>query len=1091
MAHIIDPNTQTLNNTPLNIRMEGDPGSTPTVISPEYVYVNDFDSNPNTNTKAISNSKNSVSNALKRMKTTKSSSNLLTKIVWNNNENTMGKIAPSIFQFGIPSSAVKSSAFEDTLSITNNIFSTWVKTSDTKGDRAFNNIYISGEVLSDEDDGFLNQDANGNPIYLSGVLSDYDTIQDQEIKDSLDIPDEDGIVFQECYNHDEPKLTLNFKSDSSWFKINRNTTYSYIWDGNKVSNLPTSGTDITKITYSVTSNTPSATQGTVSGTVDTLSSNNSINCDGGTVELSIGNTKLNGRITGFTFTDADNTKAKADPRIATITYTYVAENSSSSFSGSGSFKITQLGGNVTTPNPTVTYFFSSTSNCTIDKTSQGPQDKTGDVCTVKITADPNSATKGIVSFSSGSKMAVYSGSTLVGSATSSADGKGDISVIGGTYTLKFDSINASLPKNTSSRTIGFDIDVLTENDANNGSKISNIPMNWSYTQPGYTYTNPYVKFAYGITQGSSTSSGSVTNTFNTAISNTSLQGTFVISSNAGDYQGATTNPTISIDKTSTITVPDSDGTITVNCSYSGGIWEPGYTKSTNAKTWVVKLNSVTGDSATDLHKTNAPVSKSITLTQAGAVEGEKKYISVTISGSNPNTSYCSSVNSCTLSDKTSTGSVQYNFTSATQPKRNGFAMDLVDNDDYTCGDITLNYTKPSGTFTSLSSTLTISKGSLNTNTVKFTRPSVYPSFTISFSSSNSSLVNKNGSATWSETFADSEETENWTINDSARNIYYSNPSISSGSCSADDGSSAFSGSVTFSSSQSGSSASVSSTITATDQDENKQTVTVTRSAYDKTGLTYSITCSNSAWTVTSKPSSISTSGTLNFSGSISTSTKNASNCTITVKIYSPSNSSLVATKIFDVCRKGVYTKSNTDYRWVNNGSSSSSYTLSSGVSLSCSISGGGNIDYWTSSATVSGSGSISTTSNNVTITTTQPQKCQSLTTTVTHTVDCSGNDSTSSSVGSWTDTGDTQNLITTNYASVTNGITVQKSTDNSSWEDGSSYEVTPKTGSDGSSTGTVETRYFRAVLKYNGSTVATSTSQSVSVAKYGVTYHNE
>ena len=1090
MAHIIDPNTQTLNNTPLNIRMEGDPGSTPTVISPEYVYVNDFDSNPNTNTKAISNSKNSVSNALKQMKTTKSSNDLLTKIVWNNNENTMGKIAPSVFQFGIPSSAVKSSAFEDAFSITNNIFSTWVKTSDTKGDRAFNNIYISGEVLSDEDDGFLNQDANGDPIYLSGVLSDDDITQDQEIKDSLGIPNEDGIVFQECYNHDEPRLTLTFKSDSSWLKIGGNTTYSYIWDGNKVSGLPTSGTDITKITYSVTSNTPSATQGTVSGTVDTLLSNDSINYDGGTAEVNIGNTKLNGRITGFTFTDADNTIAKTDPRIATITYTYVSENSSSSFSGSGSFKITQLGGDVATPNPTVTYFFSGTSNCTLNKTTQGPQDKTGGVCTVKITANPNSATKGIVSFSSGSKMSVYSGSTLVGTATSSSDGKGNIAVIGGTYTLKFDSINASLPKNTSSRRISFDIDVLTENDANNGSKILNTPMTWGYTQQGYTYTNPYVKFAYSITQGSSTSSGSVTNTFNTAVFNTSLQGAFVIPSNAGDYQGATTNPVISIDKTSTITVPDSGGTISVNCSYTGGTWEPGYTKSTNAKTWVVKLNSVTGDSATSLSTTNAPVSKSITLTQAGATEGENKFVAVTIAGSNPNTAYCSSVNSCTLSNKNSTGSVQYNFVSATQPTRNGFKMELIDG-DYTCGDITLNYTKPSGTFTPLSSTLTISNGSLNSNTVKFTRPSVYPSFTISFNSSNSSLVNKNGNATWSETFTDSEETGNWTVDDSGRNIYYSNPSISSGDCSANNGSSTFSGSVTFSSSQSGSSASVSSTITATDQDGNKQTVTVTRSAYNKTGLTYSITCSNSAWTVTSKPSSIGTSGTLSFSGSISTSPNSASSCTITVKIYSSSNSSLVATKTFDVCRKGVYTTSSTNYQWVNNGSSSTSYSLSSGVSLSCSTSGGGNIDYWTSSATVSGSGSISTTSDNVTITTTQPQKQQSQTTTVTHTVDCSGNDSTSSSTDSWTDTGSTRNSTSTSFASVTNGITVQRSTDNSSWEDGSSYSVSPTAGSNGSSTGTTETRYFRAVLRYNGTTVATSTSQSVSVAKYGVTYYNE
>lgn len=1102
MAHIIDPNTQTLNNTPLNIRMEGDPGSTPTVISPEYVYVNDYDGNPSTSTKAISNSDNSVSNALKEMKTTKGSSTLLTKIVWNNNGNTWGKIAPSIFQLSVPSQLKSSSLDNGTLSVTNNIFSTWVKASDTRGDRAFNNIYISGEVISDEDNGNLNTDTNGDPIYLSGVLSDDDTAQDQEIKDSLGIPDEDGIVFQESYNQDEPRLTLNFTSDSSWFKINRNTTYSYFWDGNKVSGLPTSGTDITKITYSVTSNTPSATQGTVSGTVDTVLSSNSINCDGGTAQLNIGNTKLNGNVTGFTFTDADNTKAESNPRTATITYTYMSENSDPLFHGSGSFKVTQLGGNVTTPNPTVTYFFSNMSNCTLDKTSQGPQDKTGAVGSVKITANPNSATKGTVSFSSGAKMYIYSGSTLVGSATSSSDGKGDIGVIGGTYTLKFDNITASLPKNTSSRQISFDIDVLTENDANNGSKILNTPITWKTEQKGYTYTNPYIKFTYGITQGSSASSGSISNTFNfnAAASNTSLQGTFVISSNSGDYQGATTDPTISIDKTTTITVPNSGGTISVNCKYSEGTWEPGYTKSTNAKTWVVKLNSVTGDSATNLNTTNAPISKSITLTQAGAIEGEKKYTAVTISGTNPNTTYCSSVNSCTLADKTSKKAVQYNFVAATQPTRNGFTMDLVDN-DYTCGNMTINCTSPKNTFDSISSTLTISNGSLTTDTVKFTRPVVYPTFTISFNSSNPNLVYKDEDkkSTWSQSFTpDSNsypiKTDNWTVNDSARNVYYSNPSISSGSCSAGDGSSTFSGSVTFSSETSGSKSSVSSVITATDQDGNKDTVTVTRSAYNKTGLTYSIECSNDAWTVTSKPSSIDTSDTLSFSGTIDETkapVTSASKCTITVKIYSPSNSSLVATKSIDVCRKGVYTTSSTNYRWVDNGSSSTKYTLSSGVSLSCTTSGGGNIDYWTSSATVSASGSVSTTSNNVTITTTQPQRQQSQTTTVTHTVDCSGNDSTSSSTGSWTNTGQTQNSVSTDYASVTNGIVIQKSTNNSTWEDGSSYEVKPTAGSAGSSTGSVETRYFRTVLRYNGVDVNTSSVQSVSVAKYGVTYHNE
>lgn len=1096
MAHIINPNTQTLNNSPLNIRMEGDPGSTPTVISPEYIYVNSDDSEPNKSTKALSLSENSVSNALKSIVTTKStdSNTLLTKIVWNANTNTIGSINPTIFGIKTPGT-LSNTALTSTFGLQNNILSTWIGTSDTRGDRAFNNIFISGKVISDEDDANINEDANENPIYLSGVLSDDDESQDQEIKDSLAIPAEDGIVFQECYNYDEPKLTINFKTNSSWFRINGNSSYAYTWTytGRKEGDImPLS--DLFKISYSVTANTPTSSEGTVSGTVDTVLSNNLITYDGGTAQLNIGNTKSNGAVTGFTFTNADNSHSTVASRTAVITYTYSTANSDPEFKGRGSFKVTQEGGDVTTPNPTITYYFSNTVNCTLSKTSQGPQDKSGNVGSVVITAKPNSATKGKVSFNSGSKASIYYGSSLIGESNSTTSGTGNIGVIGGTYTLKVDNVNVTLPVNTSKRDVSFDIDIIPSNDAYNGSHILNTPITWTYSQPGFSYVDPLVKFAYGIEFNESTIvDKAIVHSFNAKTSNFTGQVDFQITPNTGKYQGATTDPVISIDKTSTITVADNGGTISVNCSYTGGTWEPGYTKSTDARNYVVRWKSFAVNNSVNIDTTNAPM-KSITLTQAGATEGGKQYSAVTISGSNPNTSYCTSVNSCTLNDKTSKGSVQYTFTSASQPTRNGFKMELID-DDYTCGDITIYYTKPSGTFTSLSSTLTISAGSLNTTTVKFTRPTVYPSNTISFTSSNSNLVHYKNNATWTETFDNSNmgETYNWTVNDSARNIYYTNPSITSGSCSAGDGSSTFSGSVVFTSSQSGSSSDVSSTITATDQDGNKQTVTVTRSAYNKTGLSYSIECSNSAWTITSKPSSISTSGTLSFSGTINTTTapvSSASSCTITVKIYSSSNSNLIATKQISVCRKGKYTDGTYEYKWVNNGNSTTTYSMSSGISLSCTASGGGNIDYWTSSATVSAYGSVSTTDKNVTITTIQPQKQQSRGVGTTHIVDCSGNDTTTTDTGGWADNGQTKNVTTTSFTS-SSQVVVQKSTDGTNWEDGSSYSVTPTAGSNGSSTGTAETRYFRTVLKYNGQILGVSSVQSVSVAKYGVSYYNQ
>lgn len=170
------------------------------------------------------------------------------------------------------------------------------------------------------------------------------------------------------------------------------------------------------------------------------------------------------------------------------------------------------------------------------------------------------------------------------------------------------------------------------------------------------------------------------------------------------------------------------------------------------------------------------------------------------------------------------------------------------------------------------------------------------------------------------------------------------------------------------------------------------------------------------------------------------------------------------------------------------------YILSySGTKPIVTTSGGGNIDYWTTSATVSASSSSSTTIT-ITYRDTWIRQQRTGTRTRTKTVDNSTGTITYSDWSDYTYTEwknyDTQS--STGSYDVEGSITIQYSTDNSTWTNGSSVSVTPSSsGSSGTTTGTSSTVYFRGVLHYSDNLVETSDSVSASVAKYGVTYYNQ
>lgn len=260
---------------------------------------------------------------------------------------------------------------------------------------------------------------------------------------------------------------------------------------------------------------------------------------------------------------------------------------------------------------------------------------------------------------------------------------------------------------------------------------------------------------------------------------------------------------------------------------------------------------------------------------------------------------------------------------------------------------------------------------------------------------------------------------------------------------------------------------------------------ITRSITPTTQIYYST--DNSNWTAGSSYSLSTTESTSTGSRTIYW------KCVVTASGYSSTTKTFTTTSTIYV--KSLYSystqsDSTTEYQEKSN-SRSTSYSYS-GSTPSVSTSGGGSIDYWTSSATVSASSSSSTSITQTAKTTWTRQKRTGTRTRTVTTNNITGAVSygswSSYSYSSWSDY-DTQSSTST--STVTGSITIQYSTDNSSWSNGSSASVSPSAGSNGSSTGSASTIYFRALLYYGSTLVATGGSSSVSVSKYGVSYYNQ
>lgn len=1150
MGQIINPNN--INDYSLNIQMKGEPGSSPVLIPSSYITVNDENIKPGINDTAISNVELSKLDSLNSVLSSKNTSDIYqydicTKFIWNPNTNTLGKISPNSFDIYPEGKNYDFSSFGGTYNIiiANDIYSTVVPTSNTKGERAFDNIYLAGKVKTDDGEVDINIDRNGNPIYLSGLLSEEDEEWDNDIKTTLGIKSDAGIIGQDADNYPEPTLGITLSSNSTWatpFYSGINNA-SYLWGQKYVTEKLPYDTDITeysKVKLTLSPNVPSSTNGTVSGTLATQVVSNDITYKGGTVKVRVGNTKdSSGNVTGFVFTDANNSQSITQERTATITYTYNTYCSNPTFNGSGTFTITQAGGNVTTPNPSITYLFDEPSYCTLSKTEQGPQFKDGEVGEVDLTIDSNEATRGKITFSEGSNMSIRYGNELLGirdcsgTTTPDSDKLSKISSNGGTYLFGITYPTVKMPVNTSSRTVSFKNYITKYNDGD-GSNINNNPLVWSTTQPGQTISNPYIRFTYNYCNHQTCSTGTLEGWI-TNVSKPILIKEIVIPPNTGDYSSAITNPYIHVDNTHTTTVPDAGATISVKLAYANGLnykipigeynWTPGQTLATDPRTFTIDLMNIeVNDDSTDLDTSYAPImgdGKGFTLTQLGSEAGEKKYEPVTVTGSL--STYMTSVTSATLTSPTDEQSIQFTFPAATQPKRNGFTMTLAD--DENCAKMNLKYTTPSGTFDSTTSTLSISKGALSSNQIVFNRPAVYPDFPFTFTTSNKDFVNYNGQETWTETFTyiqNGSETNDWTIDESKANVRYTNVINISGSLSVKDGSNSFSSNnIVISTKQTGSTASVSATITATDQDGNKDSVTITRAGKNYTGITYTYTSSNVNWRISNMYYNNSL-ATYVLAGAIrGVATTTPTSTTITITARSNYDNTIQTIYTMYACRRGVVpctiTDENSVYQWVDvtndDGSIGATYTYSfaSGASLSCTTSGSGSIDYWTTSRNVTGTPFISNatstdgTTYNVIITYSKTQKKQQRTGSYNAIYDCAGNVSIESyTYTDWADVTDSNgNVVTRQTGSggsstvATGTLAITYSLDGGNmWYVSNSYPVTKTLtpdnyGNSESTTGDKKYAYFRSMLVYKNTCIAYSSQTTAWVNKYGVTYHNE
>lgn len=1078
MSQIINPND--INDYPLNIQMKGDPGSSPTLIPASYFIADNENIKPNINDTAISNVELSKLKPLFVVSHTKNTIgeepyDISTAFLWRSNENTKGKISPTKFDIYPEGKNYNFTNAGGTYNIIveNDIYSTIVPTSNTKGVRAFNNIYLSGKVKTDDGEVDINIDRDGNPIYLSGLLAEEDEEWDSEVKTTLGINSNDGIIGQEPMNYPEPNIGISFTSNSNWV-----TTYyssvigaSYLWGQQFVTEkvpYATEKTDYSKITLTLSPNTPSSKKGTVSGTLATQVVSSNITYDGGTVKIRVGNTKdSSGNVTGFTFTEADNSQSIVESRTAVISYSYTTYFTDSKFDGTGAFTITQEGGNTTTPNPSITYLFGQTSNCTLSKTEQGPQFKDGPVGEVEVTVNPNKATKGVISFGYGTYISLKYGDYELGriqKIISDSDAAytskypynetldrriNNIDPNGGTYIFTLsDPTTIKYPSSSASRTVSFNNYVTMFNESDS-SKINNNSLVWSTTQDGQMIGNSCINVSYNwCNEMICTIHNMPTKWYILGNDKPKLSVIMKIPSNIGESIGGTTNPFINVDNNGkSITVPDAtndaEPTITVTLTYADGVnykipmviegsdpynWTPGSTAKTSERTFTIGLSNITADSdSTVLNLTYAPLGKDFVMTQLGADPIENDYTPVTISANLPTYANNNSVTSVTLENPTVSKSLQFTFPKAIQPERNGFDMTLTEDDDYAV--IDLNYTDPENTFDSDTSNLSITAGKLSMNKLEFTRPAVYPDYVFKFKSDNPGFVSYNGLSEWEETFTYDDnggKTNKWTIDKSKINVRYTNVINISGSLDGvKDGNNAFtSNNITISTKATGSTADVSAIITATDQDGNENSVTFTKSGVNAVGITYTYTSSDPHWIINRMyyNNALTTYILTGAIRGVDTTTPTSTTITITAK--SRYDNTITTSWPMYACRRGVVpctvTDENSTIQWVNvektNNDGTTTYDISytysipTGLKLSCTVNNA-SIDYWTTSGSVS-CNSISEFVKaddpyNVIISANVTQKKQQRTGSYNAIYDCAGNVEISSyEYGDWVDVED-------------------------------------------------------------------------------------
>lgn len=281
-----------------------------------------------------------------------------------------------------------------------------------------------------------------SPVTLSGKIpndSTYNkggTISDNEFY-SYEAPIRNGdqFILQKIYGPAQKagKITdlsgvLTLTSNSSWLTFDNGTTKEEYTFDNKSNSFPT-------ITVNATTNTPHAKYGTAKGELDYSPKISSISETATTHKITLSGLEK--------VTDADDSIANTDNRTAQISYSflnyYITGNKMDDtvmIYKTGNFNITQEGGNVTVPNPKITYTLTyKSANYTVDGDNFIPVKTTDNTFTVNF---------GSVEGKEGEVSGNISG-----------DFPDSFEVYGGTTNVNINGLNLTKPVDYPSRNIKF------------------------------------------------------------------------------------------------------------------------------------------------------------------------------------------------------------------------------------------------------------------------------------------------------------------------------------------------------------------------------------------------------------------------------------------------------------------------------------------------------------------------------------------------------------------------------------------------------------------------------------------------------------